>query len=191
MPEPADPVAQTERLLLRRERPGDIAWWLREMNVPAVTLHLGGVLDREGVEAKFARNAAGFERDGFGFWIVEHRASGEALGNCGMARIDNEHAPAGLFGEVHMGWSLAERHWRQGYAEEAARAVLDLAFARFGLEQVFVQTSTANEPSWRLMEKLGMTRMAGLDYDDPSYPPEENPTIIHGIARAQWTSSPA
>ena len=183
-----DPAAETPRLRLRLPRADDLDWWLAEMNQPAVTRHLGGVQDRAGVEAKFARNAAGFARDGFGFWIVEDRASGAAMGNCGMARIDNEHAPSGLFGEVHMGWSLAERHWRRGHASEAARAVLHLGFARFGLERIFAQTSPANEASWRLMEKLGMERRAALDYADPDYPPEENPTIIYGITRAQWTS---
>jgi len=187
----ADVAAETARLRLRLPQGDDIDWWLAEMNQPAVTEHLGGVLDRAGVEAKFARNAAGFARDGFGFWIVEDRASGAPLGNCGMARIDNEHAPAGLLGEVHMGWSFAERHWRQGYASEAARVVLDLAFGRFALERLFAQTSAANVASWRLMEKLGMERMAGLDYADPAFPPEENPTIIYGVSAAQWTSTPA
>ncbi len=182
----ADPAAETARLRLRLPQDGDFDWWLAEMNVPAVTRHLGGVQDRAGVETKFARNAAGFAADGFGFWIVEPRGGCRPIGNCGMARIDNQHAPASLFGKVHMGWSLAEPHWRQGYAGEAAAAVLDLAFGRFALDEVFAQTSEANPASWRLMEKLGMERRAELDYSDPDFPPEENPTIIYAIAAARW-----
>ena len=37
-----------------------------------------------------------------------------------------------------------------------------------------------------MMEKLGMERMRALDYVDPDYPPEENPTIIYRLKRDDW-----
>ena len=36
------------------------------------------------------------------------------------------------------------------------------------------------------MERLGMTRLAHLDYVDPLYPPEDNPTMVYGIGAEQW-----
>jgi len=31
-----------------------------------------------------------------------------------------------------------------------------------------------------------MARLAGLDYPDPDYPPEDNPTMVYGLDRADW-----
>jgi hypothetical protein len=36
------------------------------------------------------------------------------------------------------------------------------------------------------MERLGMTRLADLDYDDPEFPPEDNPTMVWGLEREAW-----
>jgi len=184
----AEFAAESARLRLRQPDMHDLDWWLEEMNVPAVTRHLGGVLDRAAVEAKIGRTIAGFASEGFGFWIIELRDSNRAIGNCGMARIDGAAASAPLQGEVHVGWSLAEAYWGMGYACEAASMALDLAFGRFGMTQVYSQTSEANVASWRLMRKLGMERVAELDYVDPEYPPEENPTIIYCIDVDRWRS---
>jgi hypothetical protein len=37
-----------------------------------------------------------------------------------------------------------------------------------------------------VMERLGMERAQALDYDDPAYPPEENPTKVYRLTREAW-----
>lgn len=61
-----------------------------------------------------------------------------------------------------IGWALGADFRRQGYAAEAAAALLDYAFVSLGLERVEAETATGNEASWRLMERLGMRREACL-----------------------------
>ena len=179
-------IAETARLILRTEAPGDVDRWMEVMNTPAVTHHLGGVQERHQVEAKFARNAAGIAKDGYGFWYLQTKVDGLMIGHCGMSPIDVEAAGPVLNTGIQVGWSIAESHWRQGFAIEAAIAVIELAFDRFGKEEVFAQTSDANRASWAMMEKLGMERAAEFDYVDPNYPPEENPTIIYRLKRDDW-----
>jgi RimJ/RimL family protein N-acetyltransferase len=179
-------IAETDRLILRTEAPGDIDRWMDVMNTPAVTKHLGGVAERHQIEARFARKAAGIAKDRFGFWHLQTKDDGLLIGDAGLARIDTESAGPILKTGVQIGWSIAESHWRQGYATEAALAVIDLAFTRFGQRILYAQTSENNQPSWRLMQKLGMERAQALDYHDPDYPPEENPTIIFQLQRANW-----
>jgi hypothetical protein len=41
------------------------------------------------------------------------------------------------------------------------------------------------------MERLGMMRLPGLDYDDPDYPPEDNPTVVWGLGRGAWQAAQA
>jgi len=96
-----------------------------------------------------------------------------------------------LKGQVQIGWSLRADCWGHGYAREAAEAMLRLAFGQFGLATVFGQTSESNAASWGLMKRLGMTRLAELDYFDPDYPPEDNPTMIWSLERTAWESTTA
>lgn len=60
--------------------------------------------------------------------------------------------------EAELGWVLAPSYTGQGYAAEAVGAVIDLCFGAFGLRRVHAGCFAANEPSWRLMERLGMRR---------------------------------
>lgn len=182
----AEIIAETDRLILRTEAAGDLDRWMEVMNTPAVMKHLGGVCERFEVEARFAKKAAGIARFGYGFWHVQIKTEGLLIGQCGIGPIEVKAAGAILNGGTQIGWSIAESHWRQGYASEAANAAIDLAFNRFGKEHLYAQTSNANRASWAMMEKLGMTRTPNLDYHDPEYPPEENPTIIYQLSREKW-----
>ena len=183
----AEIIAETDRLILRTEAAGDLDRWMEVMNTPAVMRHLGGVCERHEVEARFAKKAAEIAKLGFGFWHVQTKSDGLLIGQCGLGTISVPAAGPILNAGIQIGWSIAESHWRQGYAGEAARATMELAFTRFGIEQLYAQTSDANRASWAMMEKLGMTRAAYLDYVDPEYPPEENPTVIYHLTKEQWS----
>lgn len=61
------------------------------------------------------------------------------------------------FGEgvYEMGWIFNRKFWRQGYAYEACRAVIDKAFEDGKAYKIFAETIDA-EKSVGLMKKLGM-----------------------------------
>lgn len=60
--------------------------------------------------------------------------------------------------EAELGWVLDPAHTGRGYATEAIRAVIDVCFGPLGLRRVHAGCFADNEPSWRLMERLGMRR---------------------------------
>lgn len=60
--------------------------------------------------------------------------------------------------EAELGWVLDPAHTGRGYATEAIRAVIDVCFGPLGLRRVHAGCFAHNEPSWRLMERLGMRR---------------------------------
>ena len=180
----AEIVAETARLILREWRTSDRALFVRHLNTPAVMRWLGGVQDEATYTAAFDR-LDGYQRDfGHTFWIVERKADGELLGFCGLKRVNAQGAPNP--GDVEIGWRLREDAWGQGYAKEAAVASLDLAFERFAAPHVVALTVDGNRGSWGLMERLGMTRRADLDYYDPKYGPDLNPTIVYSIDAVDW-----
>lgn len=175
----ADALFETERLVLRREIPGDRAVWLEHMNSPEVMAHLGGPAQPEQVARSFERMALAE----LPFLLVARKADGLLVGKCGLSRIETPHAPGALQGRLQIGWTIRADCWGKGYAREAAGAMIDHAFAGLGADALFGQTSQANLRSWRLMEHLGMIRRPDLEYDDPDYSAAENPTIVFALAR--------
>lgn len=187
----ADTRLETERLVLRHARPDDLDVWLNQLNSPEVMARLGGVKPPEKVAASFARMLSNRAEGEFPFLVVALRSNDLAIGKCGLARIAESGAPRGLAGKVQIGWSLRADLWGQGYAREAAEAVLGLAFGELALPTVFGQTSESNTASWGLMHRLGMTRADELDYTDPDYPPADNPTMVWRIDRRSWRATEA
>jgi RimJ/RimL family protein N-acetyltransferase len=179
------PVLTTERLILRQIGEDDLDPHMALLNTPAVMEHLGGVQPREVIAAKHEASRAGFAAEGFGFMMMEERASGEIVGHCGLRRL--VHALAPNPGDFEIGWVVREDRWRRGYAHEAMRAVVDWGFATIGAPHIVAVTSAANEGSWRLMEKLGMERRPDFDFREADGRPDINHNIAYAITRKQWT----
>lgn len=74
----------------------------------------------------------------------------------GWAQLEVADQARGV--EAELGWVLDPAHTRQGYATEAIRAVIDLCVGPLGLRRVHAGCFADNEPSWRLMERIGMRR---------------------------------
>lgn len=85
-------------------------------------------------------------------------------------------------GEVEIGWHLHPDAWGNGYAPEAARAVLRRGFEG-GLEEIHAVTHLTNDKSMSVCRKIGMTHLGTTDrwYDDPSQ--------HYRITRAEWASA--
>lgn len=177
-----DTIIETARLKLRDWDAADTAPFAAHTNTPNVMRWLGGVkTDAEMAElvAKLQRWQA--ER-GFTFWAVERRDDAELLGFCGIKIADTPGSP--IEGDHEIGWRLREADWGKGYAREAAEASLDFIFHEIGAPYVVAITFIENEPSWGLMERLGMTRRPDLDYHDERFPGYL--AIVYRIAREEW-----
>jgi RimJ/RimL family protein N-acetyltransferase len=83
---------------------------------------------------------------------VEHVADARVIGSIRLAASDRDN----LAGDV--GYSLNSAYWRQGYATEAARALIDVGFKTLGLHRIWAECDTQNVGSWGVMQRLGMRR---------------------------------
>jgi [ribosomal protein S5]-alanine N-acetyltransferase len=61
-----------------------------------------------------------------------------------------------------VGYLLDRRHWGNGYATEAARAIVDWALSTPSIERVWATCDTENVASARVLEKAGMKREGTL-----------------------------
>ncbi len=152
---------RSPRLLLRRWRPADRAPFAALNADPEVMRYFPAPLSPAESDALVDRIEAAFEREGWGLWALEERATGAFLGFTGVARVGFE---AHFTPAVEVGWRLARAAWGRGYATEAARTALEHA----ALDAVVSFTAVANARSRAVMERLGMT-FAG-EFEHPRLP---------------------
>lgn len=170
---------RTDRLILRRWRPGDREPFARMNADPEVMRFLNRPLRREESDAFVERIEKQFAEHGFGLWAVEVPDEAPFIGYVGLMI----HTFEALFmPAVEVGWRLDRPYWRNGYATEAARAAIADGFERVGLKEIVSFTSPLNVRSVAVMERLGMTRDPSGDFDHPRVPPD-NPLRRHVLYR--------
>jgi RimJ/RimL family protein N-acetyltransferase len=182
---PRIPRLQTERLLLREWRTSDLEPFAALNADPAVMEHFVAPLSREASDGLVARVRAGWAANGYGLWAVERTTDGRFLGFTGLAlhTFDAPFTPA-----VEIGWRFAAEAWGHGYATEAATAAVRFGFETVRLDEILSWTTVANQPSRRVMKRLGMTRSPADDFDHPSIPMGHpiRRHVLYRLARSDW-----
>ncbi|MFI5028947.1 MAG: GNAT family N-acetyltransferase [Solirubrobacterales bacterium] len=173
------PELSTRRLKLRRWRTEDREPFAALNADPAVMEFFATPLSRGESDSLIDRIESGFERNGFGLWAVEVRATAEFIGFAGLEvpEFDAHFTPT-----VEVGWRLARNAWGNGYATEAGRRALAFGFEELSLGEVVSFTAVANTRSRAVMEGLGMVRDTGEDFDHPALS-EGDPLRRHVLYR--------
>jgi ribosomal-protein-alanine N-acetyltransferase len=150
---------------------------------PLVVESLGSSPTGEESDALVDRFMEEMEREGWGPWAVEVAGAGGApfVGMVGLHRVNPALpcAPA-----VEAAWRLHPDHWGHGYATEAASASLDYGFGPAGLDEIIAFTTTRNDRSQAVMERIGMVHDPEGDFDHP-HQPEGSPLRRHVLYRAR------
>ena len=88
--------------------------------------------------------------------------------------------------QAEIGFCVAPDHAGMGYASEAVRAVLRVAFVDLGLRRVVAGCFAANEPSWRLMERVGMRRESHAVRESLHRSGEWMDGFVYALLREEW-----
>ncbi|MFI9048355.1 GNAT family N-acetyltransferase [Streptomyces sp. NPDC053427] len=145
----------TPRLLLRRWQDDDLAP-MADINADPLVMRWigdGTVLDLDQTAQAIEQWEEEWDDEGFGLFAVELLASGELAGCVGLSVP--EYLPDALPG-IEISWRLGRQYWGQGYASEAAQAVLEFALQDRGLDRVVAIDRPGNEASENVMRKLGL-----------------------------------
>jgi RimJ/RimL family protein N-acetyltransferase len=161
---------RTERLLLRGWRQSDREPFAALNADPEVMRHFPRPLTRQESDALAEQADADLRRQGWGLWALEERATGRFLGFTGLARprFEASFTPA-----VEVGWRLGRAAWGFGFATEAARAVVQLAFDELDIDELVSFTVEGNARSRAVMRRLGMRHDPADDFDHPNVPEGE------------------
>ncbi|GAC1040693.1 GNAT family N-acetyltransferase [Rhizobium sp. No.120] len=181
-------ITETERLIIRnwREEDRDLAY---EINSDETIMEFFPFRrNRAEADAFFDRVQSMIAETGLGLYVLELKESREAIGYCGLMRTDHlePFVPAGT---IEIGWRLVARHWGKGLVTEAARALLAYSFKTLGLNQIVSFAVHNNVRSTAVMERIGMHRIEGGDFDHPNVPdthPHLQRHVLYRLTAAEW-----
>ncbi|MFE3251391.1 GNAT family N-acetyltransferase [Streptomyces sp. NPDC059209] len=173
---------RTPRLLLRRWTDDDLAPMAEINSDPEVMRWIGdgSVRDLDETAEDIERWEEEWDEEGFGLFAVELLASGELIGFTGLS------VPGDLpevLPDVQISWRLGAPFWGQGYASEAAQAVLEFALQDRGLDRVVAVNRLGDERSENVLGKLDM----GLDRET-KHPEYGFALNIHSIDLTEYES---
>jgi len=183
MPERPDELV-TGRLLLRQWRDSDFAAFAALNGDPEVMRHFPSTMPVRDSDAMAAFIRTRIAEQGWGLWAVEVAGGEPFIGFVGLSRprFEARFTPA-----VEVGWRLARASWGCGYATEAAEAALAYGFERLELDEIVSFTTTGNERSMRVMERLGMSHDPADDFDHPAL--ADGPLrrhVLYRLSRHRW-----
>ena len=162
--------------------------WLVELDSDAEVLRhiLGRARSAQEVHDFWGPICADVTADavGLGWWVGRRRDDGDFLG---WWDLSPDHPVPAQPSRAEAGWRLMRRHWGRGYATEGASALLGHGFATVGLDEVWAETMAVNEPSRRVMAKLGMrhVRTYHRTWEDP-LPGADQGEVVYAISREEW-----
>jgi RimJ/RimL family protein N-acetyltransferase len=186
-----NPVLHTQRLTLRPVTPDDAEVIWRYRRLPTVTEWLGGLhADFDGYRTHF------LEPDQMASnWVMllGPDPTGPLIGDL-MLRIGDAWAQADVAEQARgrqaeLGWVLDPTYAGQGYATEAVNELIRYCFADLGLHRVKAGCFLDNEPSWRLMERVGMRREEHAVKDSLHRSRGWIDGLTYALLAEQWRSS--
>jgi ribosomal-protein-alanine N-acetyltransferase len=170
------PDIETERLVLRGPTARDLDDWVMTIFGDSEAMrYMPRSSDPPGVIASAVLNSFHQLRDRqcVGAWVITNRADGRFMGHAMLAdRV--------AFDEPELGYALGKVFWRRGYATEAAAAVVRYGFAQANLSRIFAVVFPENEPSWRILKRLGFSYEKDVTHYDL-------PLAYYALNREQFT----
>ncbi len=159
------PVVETSRLILRGRTVADFPAYAAMWAAPEVARFTTVTpLSAEEAWVKFARMEGMWALIGYGFWLVEEKATGAVVGEIGLGDFRREITPS-LNGMPEFGWILSPAAHGKGYAKEAVRAALAWGEAKFPRTTFSCIINPANAASVSVAEAYGFKRVAVAPYN--------------------------
>ena len=126
--------------------------------------------------------ATGFDGDFKYSFNVVLRESGAHIGWVGIGGLDYDPSRTEIF------WAIAKEHWNNGYASEAAAALLRYGFEVIGVEEVVALCKPENVGSRRVMEKVGLT-FRGVIEGVPAEHDFYGGEVLYALTAAEYRTS--
>lgn len=142
-------IAETERLILRRYKKGDVQDLFEYLSDKEVVKYepykpLTFEETKENLEWRIGTDE---------MIAVELKSSHKMIGNVYLGKRD--------FEALEIGYVFNRNYWGHGYAAESFSALMQQAFSN-GVHRIYAECDPDNTRSWKLLEALGFQREAHL-----------------------------
>ena len=123
---------------------------------------------------------------GLKWGVASLKSSGQPIGFTGLGAVEYEtpFTPC-----VEIGWLYNPDFWGQGYATEAGQALLEHGFEDVGLNEIVAFAVHNNNPSISVMNRLGMKKVEGGDFDHPKVPDSHADLqrhVLYSMSSEDW-----
>lgn len=156
---PARPLIRTQNLILRAPLAGDFSAWAnlrmesRDFLTPWEPVWTEDDLTRASFRLRVKRAAREIATDeAYSLFVLDSRSEA-LLGGLTLGLVRRGVAQA-----CTLGYWMGQRHAGKGHMTEAVRGALDFAFSELALHRVEAACLPSNEPSRRLLERVGFKR---------------------------------
>jgi [ribosomal protein S5]-alanine N-acetyltransferase len=140
---------ETERLLFRTHAAKDEAEFVGMHTDPEVRRYVGGqAWPLEKAQRRFRNEYLGQPTETYGLWAAILKEEQRYIGCCGLRGVEGGKS-------AHLGYYFARPYWRRGFATEAARAFIEVAFGRLGLLTIVADVEKGNQASEHILQTLG------------------------------------
>jgi len=159
----------TLRLILRGHTLEDFEALHAMWSEPAVCRYITGCPStREEAWSRLLRYSGHWSLLGYGYWVVEERATGSFVGEIGFADFHRDIVPP-LKGRPELGWILKTAAHGKGYATEALTVIAAWGDAHFGGKETVCMIAPENTASIRVAKKIGFVKKLETTYrGDPT-----------------------
>jgi len=189
MPAPIIPTIETERLILRAPTPADAATWITFIADPDFGRYVPKSKVTRTPEERAERIISVYQRrwesqplSAVG-WAVTRKEDRQFIGLCGIEVLEGTS-------DGELDYLLGKPYWGQGFATEAARAMVRFGFEHISWERIVAAIVPANIASGRVLDHLGFVYEKHVNYyeltgadsillDDPI-------VALYALSRAQF-----
>ncbi|WP_206064116.1 GNAT family N-acetyltransferase [Oleiagrimonas sp. C23AA] len=154
------PRIDTERLVLRPPTAQDFEAWAAFQADPVAMAFMGGARSRAQAWRHFIAAVGAWVVQGHSLFSIIERESRQWIGTTGAWQ------PEGWAG-LEVGWCIARRFQRRGYALEAAGAARDWAFAHLQVDEVVHYIPPGHDASRAVATRLGSQCRQRVDMPEP------------------------
>ncbi|MBM7072397.1 GNAT family N-acetyltransferase [Shewanella sp. OPT22] len=165
------PLITTERLLIRFVDDSDLDFIFEIVNSPGYIQFIGDNRVRSKEHAKaYIMNGpkTSYQQYGFGLFHVSLKSTGEAIGLAGLTKREYLSFP-------ELGYALLPRYWGNGYAKEAAKAVVDWGYQQMNIKRIMALVKHDNPGSQSVLRSVGFKNVR-----DIAVPDEDEPMLLMG-----------
>lgn len=144
-------LINSERLSIRHVLATDAPFILSLFNEPSFIHGIADKQVRHLTQATAYINdhfTQSYQQHGFGMYLITLSEDSTSIGICGLIRRDDHD-------DIELGYALSQDYFSQGYAQEAANAVLHYGRNTLQIKRVIAVTSLSNQASMNTLQRLG------------------------------------